>query len=102
MLVEVRLWRFQGRRLQSLEVENGRAFKGELRLVAACGGGDRPVQALLLIPGGNSAHLLAPLHEPIITLVGHDGFVLRGIERVESTDGVYGVVQEWRCNTVSR
>jgi hypothetical protein len=33
---------------------------------------------------------------------GNEAFHLRGIERLELDDGVYGVVQEWRCVPVIR
>jgi len=79
MFVNVRLWRFRGRRLSFVDVDNGPVFRGDLRLVSALGGSDRPVQALLVVPDGKAAHIISPLNEPIITLVGADGFVLRGI-----------------------
>lgn len=77
-------------------------YRGILRLVAAPSGGDRPIAAHLIAQGGISTHLIAPLHEPILTLVGFEGFVLRSIERLELPDGVHGVVQEWRCTVIVR
>lgn len=66
------------------------------------GGVDRPAVALLVAEGGKAEVLIPPLHEPIMTMVGAEGFVLRGIERVDLQDGVYGVVQEWRCEVMLR
>lgn len=100
MLVNVRLWRFRGRRLPFRDVDNGPVFRGDLRLVTSHGGGDRPIQALLVVPDGKAAHAIPALHEPMITLMGSDSFVLRGIERLEADGDVYGVVQEWRCEVV--
>lgn len=80
------------------EVGNRKPYRGYLRLFSGQGS-DRPVSAKLL-PSGPGVPLIPELREPIITMVGIDGFVLRGIERVEMQDGVYGVVQEWRCAVI--
>ena len=100
MLVEVRLMRHQGRRLPWRDIDTGKAYRGDLMTVCATGGGDRPVEARLVLTDGKPNSLLPPLHEPMLTGVGADVFHLRGIERLELADGVHGVVQEWRCTPV--
>jgi len=102
MLVEVRLIRFRGRRLSWSDIDHGKAYRGELRTVCAAGGGDRPVAAQLLKLDGLATHLIPDLHEPALTGFGDQAFYLRGIERLVLDDGVYGVVQEWRCMPVLR
>lgn len=99
MLVEIRLMRHQGRRLPWRDIDNGKVFKGDLQTVCAIGGGDRPIQARLVLSDGQPG-LLSPLHEPQLTGFGADVFHLRGIERLELEDGAHGVVQEWRCTPV--
>jgi hypothetical protein len=95
MLVEVRLLRFRGCRIAWREIEGGRGYRGDLRTV--CGSGsDRPVAAHLVKADGLCTRLLPDLYEPAFLGTGADVFHLRGIERLELDDGVYGVVQEWR------
>jgi len=100
MLIELRLMRYQGRRLPWQEVSNGPVFRGNLRTVCAHGTSGRPIAAQLLSPDGLARHLVPVLHEPAFSGVGAEVFHLRGIERLELDDGVHGVVQEWRCTPV--
>uniref|UniRef100_Q47CL4 Uncharacterized protein n=1 Tax=Dechloromonas aromatica (strain RCB) TaxID=159087 RepID=Q47CL4_DECAR len=102
MLVEVRLMRCRGRRLSWRDIDHGKVYRGELRTVCAVGGGDRPTAAKLLRLDGLAGNLIPDLHEPALTGFGTEVFNLRGIERLELDDGVYGVVQEWRCTPVIR
>lgn len=102
MLVDVLPWRVQGRRIREKDMAGLNPYRGTLRLLSAPSGSDRPIAAHLIAQGGVSKDLIAPLHEPILTLIGVDGFVLRGIERLELPDGVHGVVQEWRCTVAVR
>lgn len=100
MLIELRLMRHHGRRLPWRDIDQGPAFRGELRTVVAHGGGDRPIMASLLSPDGLAQHLVPDLHEPTFTGVSQDVFHLRGIERLKLEDGVHAVVQEWRCTPI--
>jgi hypothetical protein len=56
------------------------------------GSPDAPVQ----IYNQTSTGHLATLYEPVITGLGNGRMTFRGIERMESEDGVTGYAQEWR------
>ncbi|MBS1197455.1 MAG: hypothetical protein H6R18_1240 [Proteobacteria bacterium] len=99
MLVDIFLMRCRGRRLPWRDIENGRVYRGDLRTVTAVGN-DHPVAAHLVTPDGVCKHILPALHEPAFMGVGAEVFHLRGIERLVLDDGVYAVVQEWRCTPV--
>lgn len=101
MLVEVRLKRHQGRRLPWRDIDNGKAYRGDLMIICATGGGNRHVEARLVLTDGKPNSLLPPFHEPMLTGSGADVFHLRGIERLELKDGVHGAAQEWRGHSES-
>lgn len=99
MIVELRLMRNCGRRLPWREIDNGPAYIGKLQTVCSVGSA-RPITARLLTVDAQCRHIVPDLHEPMIIGFGIDTFRLRGIERVELDDGIYGVVQEWQCKPV--
>lgn len=99
MLVEVHLLRFQGRRLPWRDIENSRAYRGKLHSVGVRGAA-RPTEVTLSTPGGITQRLLPPLYEPVFEGVSSDAFFIRGIERLELPEGVFAVVQEWRCRPI--
>ncbi len=85
MLIEVRLMRYQGRRLPWKEIDHGKVFRGNLQTVCSPGS-DRPVEAHLLAVNGVAKRLIPDLHEPAFLGVGTDTFQLRGVERLELED----------------
>jgi hypothetical protein len=99
MLIEVRLMRYQGRRLLWKEIDHGKVFRGNLQTI--CGhGSDKPIKAHLLAVSGMARPLIPDLHEPAFLGVGAETFLLRGVERLELDDGVHAVIQEWHCTPV--
>lgn len=63
MIIEVRLMRYQGRRLPWKEIDHGKVFRGNLQTVCSPGS-DRPVEAHLLAVNGVAKRLIPDLHEP--------------------------------------
>lgn len=99
MIIEVRLMRYQGRRLPWKEIDHGKVFRGNLQTVCFPGS-DRPVEAHLLAVNGVAKRLIPDLHEPAFLGVGAETFQLRGVERLALEDGVHAVIQEWHCTPV--
>ncbi len=99
MLVDVRLLRFQGRRLSWSEIDHGKVFRGHLRTVSPVSS-HHIATAELLGLDGKAQHLIPDLHEPEFAGVGDSVFHLRGIERLKLATGVHAVIQEWRCTPV--
>jgi len=90
--------RQRGRRLPWREIENGPSFVGALISYTTKHG--ESTYSVLALQSGNPAEKEKPLpdlYEPALVLFAPNAFVLRGYERVETTEGAIGVVQEWQC-----
>jgi len=98
MKVRVYPMRQRGRRLPWREIENGPSFVGALISYTTKHG--ESTYSVLALQSGNPAEKEKPLpdlYEPALVLFAPNAFVLRGYERVETTEGAIGVVQEWQC-----
>ena len=87
--------RRRGRRLPWREVVNAPSFEGDLSTY------------YLSLPGGCYfvAKLAAPgdaLCKPILVNAGNWALALRGFERLGEGEGAVTVVQDWRCEIITR
>lgn len=97
MKVRVFPMRQRGRRLPWHEIENGPSFVGTLQSYRIKHG-EQNYSAVALSSGAPvEAKSLPDLYEPAIVLFAPNAFVLRGYERLETPEGVVGIVQEWQC-----
>ena len=91
--------RKRGRRLPWREIENGPSFIGTL-VSYRIRHGDQDFQAVALQSGSPAeGKPLEDLYEPVLVGFAPNAFVLRGYERLESSEAVVGVVQEWHCKS---
>jgi hypothetical protein len=97
--VQIRFYpmRKRGWRLPWREIENSPSFVGTLQSYRIkCGGHD--FQAVSLQSGSSvEGKPLRDLYEPVLVTFATNAFVLRGYERLETSKGVVGAVQEWHC-----
>jgi hypothetical protein len=84
----------RGRLLSDNEIEAKAALVGELTTYECPRepGGPMRRMASLHVPTG---HLLKPIIEPRLVAVGHSGFLLRGLEELQTARGWVCVLQEW-------
>jgi hypothetical protein len=95
---KVYLLRNGGRRRAWRSVINGPSYIGDLRSRTLQRGGGRYHVLELFQPQAPAAGSPIPeLFEPVLVGFSPLAFQIRGFERVESTDGPVGVVQEWHC-----
>ena len=86
--------RHRGRRLPWREVAHGPSFEGDLSTYYLSLPGGRYFVAKLVSPEDALCKPLLPeLYEPVLTIIGNGGLVLRGFERADEA----ATVQEWRC-----
>ena len=84
----------RGRLLSDNEIEAKAALVGELTTYECPreAGGPMRRMASLHVPKG---HLLKPIIEPRMLAIGHAGFLLRGLEELQTERGWVYVLQEW-------
>jgi hypothetical protein len=87
--------RKRGRRLPWREINNGPSFVGTLQSYRVTHG-EQSFNAISL-QVGSQTDLLPKLYEPVLDGIAANAFILRGYERVETSEGYIGVVQEWHC-----
>lgn len=91
--------RHRGRRLPWREVVNAPSFEGYLNTHYLSLRDAHYLAAKLVAPGdGLCKPLLPELYEPVLTNVGNGVLVMRGFER----DRESAMVQEWRCELITR
>jgi hypothetical protein len=89
--------RKRGRRLPWRQIENGPSYVGSLQSYRTKHG-EQDFDAITLQSGSPAEGKLLPdLYEPVLEVFAINAFVLRGYERLETTEGAIGVVQEWQC-----
>jgi hypothetical protein len=97
--MEVRVYpmRRRGRRLPWREIENGPSYVGALQSYRTKHG-EQDYDAITLQCGSPAeGKPLQDLYEPTLVLFALTAFVLRGYERLDTPEGIVGVVQEWHC-----
>src|SRR5688572_7669792 len=95
MRFKVYLLRRSGRRLSRRDVFNGRRYTGTLVSHVEMHNGEQYSVLQLQPSDPMSADRPPNLYEPVLLGFAPLAFRLRGFERVERRDSVYGVVQEW-------
>lgn len=102
MKATIQLLRRRGRRLKRRDTGTSKQLTGTLAMFAVDHRAYGRVMVLQLVEPTNptSSGHLAALYEPVITALGNNVIVFRGIERVETEDGPVGYAQEWRCEVV--
>src|SRR5690349_7463923 len=89
--------RKRGRRLPWREIENGPSFIGTLQSYRVKQG-EQDFEAISLQVGSPAEGKPLPdLYEALLEVFTVNAFVLRGYERVDTSEGHIGVVQEWYC-----
>ena len=97
MKLRVYALRERGRLLPWRSVRNGPSYIGTLTTYTIKSG-ERTYRAIRLASGNPAEnHDLWNLYEPVLIGFAPNAFRIRGFERVESSDGPVGVVQEWHC-----
>ena len=97
MKVRVYPMRQRGRRLPWRDIENGPSFVGTL-LSYRIKHGEQDFEAVTLKSGDPvQENPLQDLYEPMLVGFATNAFVLRGYERLDTSEGAVGVVQEWQC-----
>jgi len=87
----------RGRRLSSREIENGPSFVGHFASDRTKHG-ESSFETLTLHSGNPAEQKALPdLYEPVLVGLAPNTFVLRRYERVDTSEGGIGVVQEWHC-----
>lgn len=84
----------RGRLLPDKEIEAKAALVGELTTYECPRepGGPLRRMASLHVP---TSHLLKPIIEPRVLAIGTSGFLLRGLEELQTERGYVYVLQEW-------
>jgi hypothetical protein len=99
MHFKVYLLRRRGYRLPWRDVQNGPTYTGRLATHVEQHNGEH-YRVLNLQPSDPMSENGPPaLYEPVLLGFAPLAFRLRGFERVEGSDGGYGVVQEWHVES---
>jgi hypothetical protein len=89
--------RRRGRCLPWREIENGPSYVGALQSYRIKHG-QQDYDAITLQSGSPAeGKALRDLYEPTLVVFARTAFILRGYERLDTPEGVVGVVQEWQC-----
>jgi hypothetical protein len=95
MHFKIYLLRHRGRRRLWRDVKNGPTYTGTLTSFVQHRNGEHH-NVLELRPSDPMSEGRPPaLYEPVLLGFAPLAFRLRGFERVDSTDGAFGCVQEW-------
>jgi len=97
MKVRVYPMRKRGRHLSWREIENGPSFVGTLTSYSIKQQGQSYNAVTLNVSAPTEGKPLPDLYEPALVRFAPNAFVIRGYERLETPEGVVGVVQEWQC-----
>ena len=101
MLVRLYKLRTAGRRLKEREIRSLQALHGDLVMSSTAHPGIGAIERLDLIdPTTSLSNLRATLFQPVLISLASQVFAFRGFERIETNDGAFSVMQEWRCEIV--
>src|SRR4051812_22201959 len=95
----VRLMRKAGRSISWKLVLNEPGLVGHIRTNVSHGNG-APYRLAVLHSNDSLIAKGIELLEPQLVMLGDQALILRGYERLESDDGPFTVLQEWRCELV--
>jgi hypothetical protein len=102
MLVRLYKLRTQGRRLKEREIRALVALHGDLVMSSTAHPGIGAIERLDLIdPETSLSNLRATLFQPVLISLASQAFAFRGFERIETGEGAFSVMQEWRCELVT-
>ncbi|MFN0303515.1 MAG: hypothetical protein ACKVQU_24525 [Burkholderiales bacterium] len=97
MKFRVYLLRERGRKRLWRDVRNGPSFVGDLRTASQMGPDGHYQFASLHSDSPMLDPVIPNLFNPTLHSVAVQAMRLRGIERLDSPDGLIAVVQEWYC-----